>query len=89
MTANDDTPGTGHESTGSPANHEEFAADTLSTLVSMHRRQAEDAFREVENELRDGERPTEDQLDELRQSAEGLRWVTDEYVSEFAAENSS
>lgn len=60
---------------------EELALDAVCTLIEDADREASESIRTVARRLRQGERPTESDVRALRQAAEGLTLVTEEYVA--------
>jgi len=60
---------------------DELALDAISTLAEDADREASESIGTVVDRLRQGERPTESDVAALRQAADGLSLVTEEYVA--------
>jgi len=60
---------------------EDLALDAVCTLLEDADREASESIRTVAKRLRQGERPTESDVRALRQAAEGLTLVTEEFVA--------
>lgn len=60
---------------------EELALDAIYTLLEDADREASESVGTVVERLRQGERPTESDVKALRQAAEGLTLVTEEFVA--------
>lgn len=68
---------------------DELAFDAIAALLGERSREVEEACGEAVDRLRRGERPTESDVRRLRQVADGLTHITENYVAEAteAAEN--